>query len=191
MKTPPMAIAMLIAAALMLTGCDAHSAPVTQPTITVPDELTPTNVPEPQQKLDAACASSWVKFERALTQFDAASAEASHDAGVAFDADEPFAVAPDAPGAADYYASLSDLTSGFGDTVVNIAAGIENARVHDALTKIGEGHIDAGAFLATYTDATTDDDLTRFHDEYSATVSEMLTYASLCGETLSGGTSDS
>ena len=192
MKTKLIAVVATAAAALTLAGCGTPSTPAEQPTITVPDELTPTNVPTPAQKVDAACAQSWVKFERALTQFDAASAQAAQDAGVTFEADDPFAVAADEPGAADYYTSLSAVTAGVGEAVVAIAADVENTRVKEALTGIGDGHVDSALFLATYTSPETSaDDLARFQDDYNATASAMFDYASLCGETLSGGTSNS
>ncbi len=185
------AVVALMAGALTMTGCvDGAQGPVTQEPITVPESLKPTNTPEPIQKLDAACASSWVKFERLLVQFDADSAQAAHEAQVESNPDDPYNIAPDAPGADEYYAALSDVTIAFGSDIVDMAAGIGNPRVQEALAGIGDGHIEAGQFLAIYTDAS-ESAITEFQDDYFETMLLMSDYASLCDETLRGGTSNS
>ena len=183
----------LIGGALMLSACvGGGGVAPTQTPITVPESLKPTNVPEPVQKVDAACATSWVKFERLLTQYDADSARAAVEARVEFDPDDPYDIARDATGADDYYATLSELTVTFGTDVGAIADSVTNPQVNEVLAAIGEGHVDAGTFLAGYTDpSTSDDDIAQFEDDYYETMLQMSQYASLCDETLSGGTSDS
>ena len=194
MKKQLIAAAVIVGGMLALSGCVASQTGGSDDpkVITVPESLTPTNVPDPVQKVDAACASSWVKFERLLTQYDAESARLAADAQVEFNPDDPFDIPRDAAGAADYYAGLSTLTVTFGTELVAVADSVTNPQVTEVIDEIADGHIDAGEFLAVYADpATSDYDIADFEDDYFETYAAMSQYASLCGETLTGGTSDS